>query len=189
LTGRGLCLDRTCPVSTSNHCSFNSIDRTRFTPGPDAEIMLTRVREGKCCDQTWLGNRSNASTVHSVYFQRGTSLTGRVRSSPIGLVRASGQSTERFLHDQTRLVTPDRTHCASGHSAPFSFQFDRCHRPDASCHVDRRVRSVRKMLSWHITVGIDYGEYKYIPYTSICGLLLICSAEKHLFNCKEVQEL
>jgi hypothetical protein len=22
------------------------------------------------------------------------------------------------------------------------------------------------MLSWHITVGIECGEYKYIPYTS-----------------------
>jgi hypothetical protein len=43
-----------------------------------------------------------------------------------------------------------------------------------------RVQSVRKMLSWHLTVGIDCGEYKYIPYPSIWGLLLICSAEKHL---------
>jgi hypothetical protein len=153
------------PVSAGSHCSFNSIDRTRSSHGPDAEIILTRVREGKCYDRTWLGNRSDASTVRPVHFQRGTSLTRRVRSSPIGLVHTSGQSTERFLHDQARPVTPDRTHCASGHSAPFGFQFDRCHRPDASGHIDRRVQSVRKTLSWHITVGIDCGEYKYISYT------------------------
>jgi hypothetical protein len=94
-----------------------TIDRTWFSHGPDAEIVLTRVREDKCCDRTWLGTWPNASTVHSVHFQRGTSLTRRIRSSPIRLIRASGQSTEMFLSDWTRPVTPDRTHCASSHSA------------------------------------------------------------------------
>jgi hypothetical protein len=120
-TGHGLCLDRTRPINTSSHRRINTIDRTRFSHGPDAEIVLTRVREGKCCDRTRLGNRSDTSTVRPVHFQRGTSLTGHVRSSPIGLVRASGQSTERFLSDRTHPVTPDRTHCASGHSAPLVF--------------------------------------------------------------------
>jgi hypothetical protein len=118
MTGRSLCLDWTRPLSTGSHRSFNSIDQMRSSQGPDTEIMLTRVREGKCCDRMRLGNRSDASTVRPVQFQRGTSLIGRVQSSPIGLVRASGQSTERFLSDRTRPVTPDQTHCASGHSTP-----------------------------------------------------------------------
>jgi hypothetical protein len=128
--------------------------------------VLTRVREGKCCDRTQLGNRSDASIVRPVHFQRGTSLTERVRSSPIGLVSVSGQSTERFLRDRTCPITPNRTRLRVRSLSVFSFQFDRCHRPDASGHVDQHVRSVRKMLSWHITVGIDCGEYKYILYTS-----------------------
>jgi hypothetical protein len=121
LIGCGLCLDRMRPVSSGSHRRINTIDRTRFSHGSDAEIVLTRVREGKCCDRTWLGNRSDTSTVRPVHFQRGTSLTGHVRSSPIGLVRTSSQSTERFLSNRTRPVTPDQTHCAPGHSAPLVF--------------------------------------------------------------------
>jgi hypothetical protein len=34
-------------------------------------------------------------------------------------------------------------------------------------------------------VGFDYGVYKYIPSTSFRGLLLICSAEKHLSSARE----
>jgi hypothetical protein len=119
-------LDRTQSLSrpdASGQCwqslRFNSVDRTRSSHGPDAVIGLTRVREGKRSDRTRLGKRSYASTVRPVQFQRGTSLTGRVRSSPIELDRASGQSTVRFLHDWTRPVSPDRTRCASGHSAQF----------------------------------------------------------------------
>jgi hypothetical protein len=74
---------------------------------------------------------------------------------------------KRVLSDRTRPITPDRTHLCVRSLSAFVFQFDCCHRPDASGHVDRRVRSVRKMLSWHITVGIDCEEYKYIPYPSI----------------------
>jgi hypothetical protein len=121
LIGRGLYLDRTRLVNTSSHRRINTIDRTRFSHGPNAEIVLTRVREGKCCDRTRLRNRSDASTVRPVHFQRGTSLTERIRSSPIGLIRLSGQSTERFLSDRTHPVTLNRTHCASGHSAPLVF--------------------------------------------------------------------
>jgi hypothetical protein len=82
-------------------------------------------------------------------------------------VRVFGQSTERVLRDWMRPVMPDRTHLRVRSLSVFGFQFDRCHRPDTSGHVDRCIWSVRKMLSWHITVGIDCGEYKYIPYTSI----------------------
>jgi hypothetical protein len=129
--GCGLYLDQRRPVSTGSHRKINTIDRTWFSRGPDMQIVLTRVREGKCCDRTRLGNRSDASTVCPVHFQRGTSLTGRVRSSPIRLVHASGQSTEMVLHDRTRPVTPDWTHCASSHSAPLFFNstvaIDRTH--------------------------------------------------------------
>jgi hypothetical protein len=117
LTGRGLCLDRMRPVSTGSHRKFNSIDRTWSSHGLDAEIVLTRVRKGKCCDRTRLGNRLDASTVRPVQFQRGTSLTGRVRLSPIGLVSVSSQSTKRFLCDRT----PDGLASASGHPACLVF--------------------------------------------------------------------
>jgi hypothetical protein len=144
LTGRGLYLDRTRPVSTGSHRKINTIDRTRSSRGPDAQIVLTKVREGKCYDRTQLGNRSNASTVRPVHFQRGTSLTGRVRSSPIGLVRASSQSTERVLHDWTRPITPDQTHCASGHSAPLFFNstvaIDRTHPVTSTGASDQYVK-------------------------------------------------
>jgi hypothetical protein len=92
---------------------------------------------------------------------------------------------ERVLSDRTRPVTPDRTRLHVRSLSALDFQIDRCHRPDASGHIDRRVRSVRKMLSWHLTVGIDCGEYKYIPYPSFLGLFLIYLAEKHLLYARE----
>jgi hypothetical protein len=119
---------------------------------------------------------------------------------------ASGPVLVRFFADWTRPVITDRTRPsvrskvlarpnASGQSwsdslcvrslSAVGFKFDRCYRPDASGHVDRRVRSVRKILSWHITVRIDCGVYKYIPSTSYWGLFLICSAEKHFSSARK----
>jgi hypothetical protein len=66
---------------------------------------------------------------------------------------------------------------ASGHSA-LSFSF-------LTVTFDRRVRSVRILLSWQVTFELDCGVYKYIPFTSFRGLLLICSAEKHLSSARK----
>jgi hypothetical protein len=67
---------------------------------------------------------------------------------------------ERVLSDRMCPVTPDRTRLRVRSLSAIVFKFDRCHRLDASGHYE-------KMLSWHIMVGIDCEEYKYIPYTSI----------------------
>jgi hypothetical protein len=140
-------------------------------------VSLTRVSEGKCVierDCEVIGHvRSHSSKVPSwpdafghlwsdavkrqVKVQLGSCMIGRVRSSLTG---------------------------TSGHSA-LTFGFRLLHSIGASGHIDQRVRSVRVLLIWQVTVGFVWGVYKYIPSTSFRGPLLICSAEKHLWSARE----
>jgi hypothetical protein len=145
-------------------------DGTLWLAWPDVQVARSIVRRDRVCNRTLSLSDQTPLCPSPVKVQKGS---------------------KRVLSDRTRSVTPDRTCLRVRSLSALVFQINRCHRPDASSHIDRRVRSVRKMLSWHLTVEIDYGEYKYIPNPSIWGLLLVCSAEKHLLyarKCKSSSE-
>jgi hypothetical protein len=136
LTGRSFYLDRTRPVSAVN-CSECNLTTGRCS-SPDRTCRWRALQSGE------LGFATGCEVC----------LTGR----HYGRVRSKYRNVpERVLSDRTRPVTPDRTRLRVRSLSALDFQIDRCHRPDASGHIDRRVRSVRNMLSWHLTVGIDYG--------------------------------
>jgi hypothetical protein len=107
---------------------------------------------------------------------------GRVQSSTERIQRGKSV-TECVQSVQIRLWG------TSYKTQKFELEIAVSHWPDASGHNDRRVRSIRKMLSWHITVGFMWGVYKYFSHSSIWGLLLICSAEKHLSSARECKSL
>jgi hypothetical protein len=53
----------------------------------------------------------------------------------------------------------------------------------------RSVRSPRNLLSWPSTVMFWMRGHKYLSHLSMGGLLLICSAEKHLWSVRECKSL
>jgi hypothetical protein len=73
-----------------------------------------------------------------------------------------------------------------------SDKFAHCARVEltgASSQKDRRVLSPWYLLSWPPTIMFCMRGYKYLSHSSMGGLLLICSAEKHLWSTRDYKSL
>jgi hypothetical protein len=176
----------------TNHCVVNWLtrrgpweDRTRWS----VWHMFQRVNSviGRDCEVIDASGhvpvRSQADLTCPVIYDRTRSSVRSVSSKVLAWSDASGHpwSARPVISDRrirSSLIG------ASGHSA-LAFGFWPLHSTGASGHVDQRVRLVWVLLIRQITVGFVCGVYKYIPSTSFRGLLLICSAEKHLWSVRE----
>jgi hypothetical protein len=171
LTVRGPLLDRTRPVSVLDGYSISSSDHTLVSTWPDMQVALSTVNPARVYNRTWL-------TTDRTWLQC-------VRSTVKVEQRGSREGFER--PDASSHPWSDST------MRPFIQRVWIWSRPLPST---RRVRSHRPMRpvstknvelahnGWNWVRG-----YKYIPYSSIWGLLLICSAEKHLSCARECKSL
>jgi hypothetical protein len=95
------------------------------------------------------------------------------------------ESFQRWFRATKRVQSPLIGHvCASGHSARLKLK---------STVVVRSHRPVRSVSTKNVELahnGWDWVRgYKYIPYSSIWALLLICSAKKHLSCARKCKSL
>jgi hypothetical protein len=100
---------------------------------------------------------------------------------------------ERQKDDRTRLVGDDRTlvrvRSKETASSDRFAHYARVELTGVSGQKDQRVQSPRYLLSWPSTVMFCMRGYKYLSHSSMGALLLIYSAEKHLWSARECKSL
>jgi hypothetical protein len=146
-----------------NQMEYISPDRTRSLSWLDASGQYWQQQQVQHhrpdAVLTWTGRagRVNQKQEAKVLQPDATKeLTRRVYS-------ASGRFPEKDFVDRTRLVITDRTPEHVWSLSSFWIEVAVGHWSVASGHPDRSVRSTRFLLSWHITVEIEWGGINTSP--------------------------
>jgi hypothetical protein len=139
-------------------------DRTRrCLPTVAAELLNVAGPDagGKMTRRTGLWVRSTPESV-----QRRSLLTWRVSWIGIGLYMESGHSNGHISKLASEVLTGR-----------------------VRSHIDWCIWSPRKLLSWNVAIKFWIEVYKHFSYSSNLALLLIFSAEKHLWSARECKSL